>query len=166
MYSIVEPRFATNPLVHPSRIGLIHTAERDPKNVIVVIADMARSDPPLSSAFVAEFVDAVKRRFPNALLQWEDFKKGNAFELLHRFQDEILSFNDDIQGTAAVALAGIMGGSRASGVPMNEQRIVILGAGAAGIGIGNQVRDALHRSGLDGDDLTLEDPHVGDSDGA
>ncbi len=105
-------------------------------------------------AFIAEFVEAVQRRFPNALLQWEDFKKGNAFELLHRYQDEILSFNDDIQGTAAVALAGVMGGSRASGVPMKEQRVVILGAGAAGIGIGNQVRDALRRSGLEGEGLT------------
>lgn len=102
---------------------------------------------------VEEFVTAVEQRFPNALLQWEDFKKTTAFTLLDRYRDRLLSFNDDIQGTAAVALAGVMAGSRAAGVPLAEQRVVILGAGAAGIGIGRQLRDALARSGVAGDDL-------------
>lgn len=105
-------------------------------------------------AFVGEFVAAVKRRFPSALLQWEDFKKGNAFSLLHRFKDDILSFNDDIQGTAAVALAGVLAACRKTGVPLEQQRVVILGAGAAGIGIAHQVRDALARAGLTGLALT------------
>jgi malic enzyme len=105
-------------------------------------------------ALVDEFVEAVKRRFPKALLQWEDFKKGNAFRLLERHRKSLPSFNDDIQGTAAVSVAGLIAASRASGVPVREQRVVILGAGAAGIGIAALVREALRNAGLSGDDLT------------
>jgi malate dehydrogenase (oxaloacetate-decarboxylating) len=104
-------------------------------------------------ALVDEFVHAVKSRFPKALLQWEDFKKGNAFRLLDRYRKVVTSFNDDIQGTAAVAVAGMMAGTRVSGVPLGAQRVVILGAGAAGIGIARLVRDTLRRAGLDGEDL-------------
>jgi malic enzyme len=104
-------------------------------------------------ALVDEFVHAVKRRFPKTLLQWEDFKKGNAFRLLDRYRKVVTSFNDDIQGTAAVAVAGMMAGARVSGVSLAAQRVVILGAGAAGIGIARLVRDTLRRAGLDGEDL-------------
>ncbi len=105
-------------------------------------------------SLVEEFVQAVKRRFPKALLQWEDFKKANAFRLLDRYRKVITSFNDDIQGTAAVATAGMMAGCRVSGIPLVNQRVVLLGAGAAGIGIARLLRDTFRRAGLKGEDLT------------
>ena len=102
---------------------------------------------------VEELVKAIKEVFPDALLQWEDFKKANAFRLLDRYQARLLSFNDDIQGTAGIALAGIVAASRITGVPMEQQRIVMLGAGAAGIGIVRILRAELERIGMSGDAL-------------
>jgi malate dehydrogenase (oxaloacetate-decarboxylating) len=124
---------------------------------------------------VDEFVRAVMKRFPRALLQWEDFKKGTAFRLLERYRKTLPSFNDDVQGTAAVTLAGILAACRVTGVPLTQQRTVILGAGAAGIGIAELLRDTLARQGLsaealqralvllDSDGLLADDKEIRDS---
>ncbi len=100
-------------------------------------------------ALVEEFVVAAQEVFPGVLIQWEDFKKNNALSILHRYRHRALSFNDDIQGTGAVALAGIMSGCRVTGQSLAEQKIVVFGAGAAGMGIATQLRAALAHLGLD-----------------
>jgi malate dehydrogenase (oxaloacetate-decarboxylating) len=86
--------------------------------------------------FVEAFVSAVDARWPHVLLQWEDFARSNAARLLARYRDRLCTFNDDIQGTAAVAAGALLAAVRVTGVPLAEQRVVIVGAGSAGCGIG------------------------------
>jgi malate dehydrogenase (oxaloacetate-decarboxylating) len=86
--------------------------------------------------FVEAFVAAVEERWPHVLLQWEDFARSNAARLLARYRDRLCTFNDDIQGTAAVAAGALLAAVRVTGIPLCEQRVVIVGAGSAGCGIG------------------------------
>jgi malate dehydrogenase (oxaloacetate-decarboxylating) len=97
---------------------------------------------------VERFVDAVGRHFPGALLQWEDFSKENAWILLERYRSRHLSFNDDVQGTGAVVLAGIEGALRSKGERLADQVFVLYGSGAAGIGVAAQIRAGLVGAGL------------------
>ena len=97
--------------------------------------------------FVEAFVDAVQQKFPRVLLQWEDFSKQNARRLLERYRDRLCSFNDDIQGTGAVTVAGLLAAVKVLGSTLSEQRIVILGAGSSAIGICDQIVAAMVQAG-------------------
>jgi len=98
--------------------------------------------------FLDRFVEAVRHRYPSALIQWEDFSKETAFAVLERYQDQVPSFNDDIQGTGAVALAGLMAACRIKNERLRDQVIVIYGAGAGGIGVAWALQEGLKREGL------------------
>ncbi len=97
--------------------------------------------------FIDQFVDEVKRRWPKVLLQWEDFAQQNATPILARHRDRILSFNDDIQGTAAVALAVVTAAVNRSDQELADQRVCIVGAGSAGSGVGSMILSALGQAG-------------------
>jgi malate dehydrogenase (oxaloacetate-decarboxylating) len=98
--------------------------------------------------FVAAFVDAVRVRWPHVLLHWEDFAIGNANRLLAAYRDRLCSFNDDIQGTAAIAVGTILGAINVTGVALTGQRIAVLGAGSAGTGICSLLLRAMIDAGL------------------
>jgi malate dehydrogenase (oxaloacetate-decarboxylating) len=139
----------------------IHPAETLPILLDVGTNNQQRLDDPLYvgwrhervrgeeyDAFVEEFVSAVTDRWPHVLLQWEDFAGSNASRLLGRYRDRLCTFNDDIQGTAAVAAGTLLAAINVTGVPITEQRIALLGAGSAGCGIASLLLHALTNAGL------------------
>jgi malate dehydrogenase (oxaloacetate-decarboxylating) len=99
-------------------------------------------------AFIATFVDAVRERWPHVLLHWEDFAIGNANRLLARYRDSLCTFNDDIQGTAAIAVGTLLSAINVTGTPLDEQRVAVFGAGSAGTGICALLLRAMVEAGL------------------
>ena len=103
-------------------------------------------------AFIEEFVSAVQERWPDVLLHWEDFAGSNAARMLERYRDRLCTFNDDIQGTAAIAASSLLAAVNVTGVPLTEQRIAVLGAGSAGCGIASLLLQAMIDAGLSEDE--------------
>jgi malate dehydrogenase (oxaloacetate-decarboxylating) len=99
-------------------------------------------------AFIDDFVAAVHEELPDVLLQWEDFATAHALPILERYRDKLLTFNDDIQGTAAVALGALHGAAKVAGRPLSQQQVVMLGAGSAGTGVLDMVRREMVAQGL------------------
>jgi malate dehydrogenase (oxaloacetate-decarboxylating)(NADP+) len=99
--------------------------------------------------FVDEFVEAVQALYPKCCIQWEDFANLNAVPILARYRDRVCTYNDDIQGTAGVALAGILAASRITGTKITDQRLLFLGGGSAGTGIAELISQAMAREGMD-----------------
>ena len=99
-------------------------------------------------AFIDRFVAAVQKQLPDVLLQWEDFATAHALPILGRYRDKLLTFNDDIQGTAAVAVGALHGAAKVAGRPLSQQNIVMLGAGSAGIGVLDMIRREMVNEGL------------------
>lgn len=97
--------------------------------------------------FIETFIQEIKKRFPNVLLQWEDFAKPHARPLLEKYQDEICSFNDDIQGTASVTLAAILSATKLAKLRLKDQKVAILGGGSAGMGIAHLIVQAMKCEG-------------------
>ena len=142
----------------------------DPRRVIPVMLDVGTNRESLLSdpmyignrharirgerydAFIEAYVQAVTKLFPKALLQWEDFAPGNGRRILDKYRGRISTFNDDMQGTGAITLAAAISAVRVCGAPLRNQRIVIFGAGTAGMGIADQIRDAMLREGLSKED--------------
>jgi malate dehydrogenase (oxaloacetate-decarboxylating) len=115
-------------------------------------------------AFIDQFVTAVREQLPNVLLQWEDFATVHAEPILARYRDQLLTFNDDIQGTAAVTLGALHGAAKVAGRPLSQQQVVMLGAGSAGIGVLDMIRREMVNQGLS-EDAARERIWVVDVDG-
>ncbi len=138
----------------------------DPKRVIPVMLDVGTNRESLLTdpmyignrharvrgarydEFIDEYVRTVSRLFPGALLQWEDFAPGNGRRILENYRDRVCAFNDDMQGTGAIALAAAISAARACGTSLRKQRVVIFGAGTAGMGVADQLADEMRREGM------------------
>lgn len=99
-------------------------------------------------AFIELFISAIRKRFPHVLLHWEDFAQNNALKLLNKYKDHLCTFNDDIQGTASVVVGSLLSACNASGLDLTKQKIIVVGAGSAGVGISNLILDAMIESGV------------------
>ena len=99
-------------------------------------------------AFIDRFVATVQEQLPDVLLQWEDFATAHAQPILARYRDKLLTFNDDIQGTAAVTVGALHGAAKVAGRPLSKQQVVMLGAGSAGIGVVDMIRREMVSEGL------------------
>jgi malate dehydrogenase (oxaloacetate-decarboxylating) len=114
--------------------------------------------------FIDKFIKAVMKKWPKVLLQWEDFARHNARTILNRYRNTLCSFNDDIQGTAAVALAALLSATKASGTSVKDQRVVIFGAGTAGIGIAEMLLKTICLEGVS-EEEALKNFYLVDKDG-
>jgi malate dehydrogenase (oxaloacetate-decarboxylating)(NADP+) len=143
--------------------SLLYTAAAgvDPSAILPVCIDVGTANPTLLNdpsykglrqprltgaayeAVIEEFITALKTWQPHVVLQFEDFANHTAFHLLHKYRTEICSFNDDVQGTACITLAGLLSALRAEGARLKDQRVLVLGAGEAGVGIGELIAIAL-----------------------
>ncbi|MFF3166371.1 NAD-dependent malic enzyme [Streptomyces sp. NPDC003273] len=103
-------------------------------------------------AFIEQYLRTASARFPSALLHFEDFGPSNARRILEKYRDRYRIFNDDVQGTGAISLAAALSAVKVSGVPMREQKLVVFGSGSAGVGIADQLRDAMVRDGAGEED--------------
>jgi malate dehydrogenase (oxaloacetate-decarboxylating) len=144
----------------------------DPTRVIPVMIDVGTNRPSLLDdpmyignrharirgerydSFIDAYVRVVSKLFPHALLQWEDFAPSNGRRISEKYRHRICTFNDDMQGTGAITLAAAISAVRVCGTPLRNQRVVIFGAGTAGIGIADQLCDAMVRDGLSSKDAT------------
>jgi malate dehydrogenase (oxaloacetate-decarboxylating)(NADP+) len=139
--------------VHPARclpvtidVGTNQAGIRNDPLYLGLLQERVRGVP--YDELVEEFVVAVQEVFPEAVIQFEDFATENAIHLLARFRDRVCCFNDDIQGTAAVTLAGLLSAARITGQPITEQRVLFLGAGSAAMGIADLIVSAMVREGI------------------
>ncbi|MEW2625780.1 NAD-dependent malic enzyme [Streptomyces sp. NPDC048106] len=142
---------------HPTLAVMLDAGTNRPElldNPLYLGTHHERVDQDTYDSFIDTYVTTATALFPKALLHWEDFGPANARRILERYRQKAFTFNDDIQGTGAVNLAAVLAGGRAANLPLTEHRIVIFGAGSAGIGIADQLRQALIAQGLDAGQAT------------
>jgi malate dehydrogenase (oxaloacetate-decarboxylating) len=111
---------------------------------------------PRYDEFIEAYVTAASTLFPRAMLHWEDFGPSNGRRILEKYRDRVCTFNDDMQGTGAVTLGAVLSGLRVAGTRLRDQRIVVFGAGTGGVGIADQLRDAIVRDGVERDAATRQ----------